>query len=486
MRKTLILGGPGAGKTTRLLNIMEVALESGVPPQEIAFCSFTRAAVQEARNRAMQRFGLSDKELPYFRTLHSLAFREQGLTRKDVLGEEQLQAIAEATGELIANAMPGMLDMPAAKKNADELMTIDHMARSTGKGLRRTWEDHGGDVDWFRLLRFSKAYRLFKLENNYKDFTDIITDYGASNLPPARVKLAILDEAQDQTMAQWKVAEKAFRSAEDFYAAGDDDQSIHRWAGAAEDYFLGLDFPREVLPLSHRLPIEIFEFAANLALQITHRFSKKWGSTGRHGLVEWIAQPEEVDLSSGTWLLLGRTRAQLSTYANFAREQGVVYRLKNELSVKPAHVVAIKAYESLRAGKRVEAYDVAEALKAMGVPRELKESSTYTARELGLDCSPIWHDALIRIPLDDREYYLICLRRGEKLDAEPRVRIDTIHGVKGAEAQNVLLGTDLTYRTHKGYQLDPDSERRVFYVGATRASERLFLLSPKTPYGFPL
>lgn len=485
MNRTLILGGPGAGKTTELLSIMEKAMATGVNPSRIAFVSFTKAAVQIAKDRAVKQFGIDERELPYFRTLHSLSFRELGLNRNDVLGEEHLAELAEATGELITDVMP-MSDAPAMRRNADELLTIDHLARTTRRGLEGAWRDHGGEVDWFRLKRFSDAYRIYKAERQLLDFTDMLSAYVHTDLPPAPVDLAIMDETQDFTLMQYAVAERAFAGAEDLYAAGDDMQSIHRWAGAAEDYFLSLPYARRVLPLSHRLPQEIFDLAENVAGRVSRRYEKEWHSSGRHGRIEWVNRPEEVDLTSGTWLLLARTRAQLNQLITVARDQGVVYSVKGEPSVKHSHVVAIKAYEALRAGKRVEALDVQEALRACGISRELKESATYTALELKFDVTPIWHDALIRIDLDDREYYLACLRRKERLDQEPRVKVETIHGAKGAEADNVLLLTDLTYRTQRGYEMDPDSELRVFYVGLTRASRGLFLVSPKTAYGFPL
>lgn len=485
MQQTLVLGGPGAGKTTKLLNVMEQALMNDVPSTAVAFVAFTRAATNEATTRAAEKFGVTEKELPYFRTLHSLSFRELGLGRGDILNEEHLAELSEATGELITEVNP-MTDAPASRRNADELLTIDHMARTTMKGLEGAWRDHGGDVDWFRLKRFSDAYRNYKRDRNLLDFTDLLTTYLYADIPPVRVEEAIIDEGQDLTRLQWAVAEKAFRDVKKLWVAGDDLQSIHRWAGAAEDYFLSLPYRREVLPLSHRLPIEMFDLAESVAARVSRRYAKDWKSSGRHGLVEWVNRPEEIDLGSGSWLLLARTRAQLAALTSTARDQGVVYSVKGELSVKPTHVQAIKAYEALRAGKRVEATDVSAALQAAGVKRKLNEGSTYTARELEFDATPIWHDALIRISLADREYYLSCLRRKEKLDQAPRVRIDTIHGVKGAEAEKVLLLTDLTYRTHRGYELDPDSEHRVFYVGLTRASRELYLCSPKTAYGYPL
>lgn len=483
MKRTLVLGGPGAGKTHYLLQIMEKALRRGVDPGRVAFVSFTNAAVDEARERACKLFGLTPKDLPYFRTTHSLCFRELGMHRNDVVSEEHLGEVAELTGELFTGELS---DGPALGRNADPLLTLDHYARTTLQSLRDAWQEHGSDVEWFRLLRFSDAYRQYKTDNDLSDFTDMLDNYVNSSLPAISVDVAIVDEMQDLTQLQHRVVEKAFSTTSELWVAGDDDQSIHRWAGAAEDYFFSLPFERVVLPLSHRLPFEIFNLSQTVVARIKKRFAKQQSSSKPGGRVEWLGSSDEIDLRAGQWLMLARTRGQLRPLVEVAREQGVIYRVKGRSSVDEEHVSAIVAHEGLRAGRRLEGTECLRAMQAAGVNRPVDETRTYTAAELGYDASPIWHDALIRIPLDDREYYLACRRRGEDLTSSPRVRIETIHGAKGLEAESVVMSTDMNFRAQRGYELDPDSEHRVLYVGLTRASQCLQLLAPQTAYGYAI
>ena len=73
--KTIVLGPPGTGKTTTLLNEVEKYLKE-TDPNRIGYFSFTQKAAYEARDRAMAKFNYSEDDLPYFRTLHSLAFRQ--------------------------------------------------------------------------------------------------------------------------------------------------------------------------------------------------------------------------------------------------------------------------------------------------------------------------------------------------------------------------------------------------------------------------
>ena len=52
-----------------------------------------------------------------------------------------------------------------------------------------------------------------------------------------RLKVLILDGAQDCTPLQWSVIYKMAMKADRIYLAGDDDQGIYKWNGADPKYF---------------------------------------------------------------------------------------------------------------------------------------------------------------------------------------------------------------------------------------------------------
>ncbi len=450
-RRLLLLGPPGTGKTTRLLQEMEKRLKAGTPPNRIAFVSFTRAAIRDAKDRACAEFNFTYDDLPLMRTLHSLAFYLLGLRRSDVFGREALQDLSDLTGEELTGKLE--LDAPTLGERGDALLALDQYARSALTPLDEAWQVHGATLDWYRLQRFVAAYDLLRRQMGVVDFTDMI-ERAVANGVRVDADVALVDEAQDLTPLQWKFVESTFRDVPELIVSGDDDQNVYAWAGASSTALLDFTGEKEVIAQSHRLPRAVWQVATEVASGIGRRYQKDFLPTDREGSVEWIARADEIDLEKDTWLLLARTRRQLTELVAVARDQGVIYALGDRSSADPEHVAQIIEYERFRAGD----------------PN-----------------LPLWHDALASIPLETREYYLSCLRRDKRaLSDPPRIRVTTIHGAKGLEAQHVVLLTDLNARILRGAELDPDAERRVLYVGVTRARESLYLVEPRSGRGYEL
>lgn len=477
---TLVDGGPGAGKTEALIGVVEDALARGVRPDRVAYWAFSRAAAREARSRAMAKFGLAEDDLPHFRTIHSHCYRALGIRRDEVVSDAALAEFAEIVGEQGTWSARESSTVPA-----DGLLGVFDYARATAKPLRDAWEEHGGDLDWFRLDRFARSYDAWKAGEGLLDFGDMLSRY-VERGAPLDVDVTIVDEVQDLSPLQWAVVDRATAGVE-LWIGGDEDQAIHRWAGADPGRLLAHGGATVVLQASHRLPKAVFAVAAGILSRIEVRRDKPMGPhpDAPEGAVEWASRVDEVDLSSGSWLLLARTRHQLKALAAAARAAGTHYSLSGVDAVDEKVVRAIRAWEALRAGKTVLGDDAARALAALGRDVDLDPSGEFDADDLDLPSPlPLWHDALTAIPLDEREFYLACLRRGEKLVGPPRVRVETIHGAKGLEADKVLLVTALTPRVRRGLALDPDAEARVFYVGATRARRELFLVASPDGRGF--
>jgi len=64
------------------------------------------------------------------------------------------------------------------------------------------------------------------------------------------------------------------------------------------------------------------------------------------------------------------------------------------------------------------------------------------------------------------------------------IKLSTIHGAKGAEADNVILMTDVSPATYEN--IENDSEHRVWYVAVTRAKKKLYIVQPQTDMYYDL
>ena len=95
---TQVFGPPGCGKTEFLMRLIDDALAEGMRPEEIAFVSFTRKSIDEARDRAKGRFHLSDTQLRNFRTLHSTGFSALGLRHEDIMSSVDYTTLGRMLG----------------------------------------------------------------------------------------------------------------------------------------------------------------------------------------------------------------------------------------------------------------------------------------------------------------------------------------------------------------------------------------------------
>ena len=72
------------------------------------------------------------------------------------------------------------------------------------------------------------------------------------------------------------------------------------------------------------------------------------------------------------------------------------------------------------------------------------------------------------------------MRRDKNFYKSKNIKISTIHASKGGEADNVMLLTDLPTKVESNLSNKINDERRVFYVGVTRAKKSLHIISSQS------
>lgn len=494
MKQNLILGPPGCGKTTYLLNKVQEEMENGCHPSRIAFVSFTRKAANEAITRALTKFNITREEFPFFRTLHSLAYQQLGLRREQVMGARQYQALGLALGLTFSDYMDFEEGLPVSAKSGDQVLYIVSMARATLRTLQEQFDAYlSGEVSWFRVKQFADALAEYKRSTQMLDFSDMLDNF-VDQCQPLDIDVALIDEAQDLSRQQWKMVRHAASRAKTVYIGGDDDQAIYRWSGADVDSFLNLPGDKIVLQQSYRLPRIVHGLVSRLSQRISQRYQKVWQPRDEEGSMQYLAALGDMEWLPGSYLLLARNRYLLERLEGFVRTSGIPYTIGNRSSVDPEAVAAIKGWERLRRGDALTADEVRGVYKFLrtgnGIKRGHKrlkgvaDESMLVLKDLqdthGLLRTDLWYEALDMIPAEEREFYQAALRRKEKLTRPPRVHISTIHGIKGGEADHVLVMSDMAGRTYSEFNQHPDDEHRVAYVAASRARQSLSILLPQT------
>ena len=486
-----VFGPPGSGKTTFLLNVIQQELDSGVHPSQMGYFAFTRKAATEAKERAVEKFPQLNPEIdfPWFRTLHSLAYRCLGISNKDMMKPENFREFARESGIEIG-IDNGEEDFMV--KTDNPILNEINIARIRGVDLRTHYNRSQMEIEWFHFDYVERAYRHYKEANSLLDFTDLLERLveEAHRLPSLEV--LIIDEAQDLSRLQWRLVAELASKAKRSFLAGDDDQAVYNWAGADVNSFLGFEGNVTVLEQSYRVPAKVHELANTVVNRIRVRQPKTWNPREFEGAVKFYNDFEHVDISQGEWLILASANYMLNDMHNWIKSQGLLFERQGYRSINEAVITAVMGWETLRKGKEVPFPVVKQIYKHLDsnyikrghkMLRDLDPEGIFTMDYLkehhGLNTDVIWHEALTKIGEEKRDYIISLLRRGTKISGKVNIKLSTIHGAKGGEADNVLLLTDLSTKFANEYDKNPDDVNRLLYVGITRARQALHIVLPK-------
>jgi len=490
--KTIVLGPPGTGKTTTLLNLVEKYLKK-INPNRIGYFAFTRKAAHEARDRAIAKFNLTEEDLPYFRTLHSLAFRRLGIQKQNVMEKRHYADLGNKLGFPV-DYEENEQEMNGIFSTKSDYLRIIQLAKLRNISFEKQYDlkEHTQDVEFNKLKIIANELERYKKEYGLIDYNDMILNFIRSNSSP-NFDVVFIDEAQDLSLMQWKMVKTIWNRTTDNYIAGDDDQAIFKWAGADVDSFIALDGKFIRLTQSHRVPAKIHELAMKIISKVNNRIPKLWKPKMKEGKLTIHSNFRDIDMSQGEWLVLTRTRSLLDELEDILYQKGYFYKNKFKKGYESDLYESITQWEKWRKGGTLDYQTISNIFSYIS-PRQLEKekialmnkSDFYSLKDCqkkyGLLTEKVWYEALDEAPFRRVSYIRKMRQNGEKLNQDPRITLSTIHGAKGGQCQNVVLLTDLTRRTYEEYEKRPDEVNRLFYVGATRTKEHLHIVEPKDVY----
>ena len=490
--KTIVLGPPGTGKTTTLLNLVDKYLKK-INPNRIGYFAFTKKAAHEARDRAIAKFNLTEEDLPYFRTLHSLAFRRLGIQKQNVMQKRHYADLGNKLGFPV-DYEENEQEMNGIFSTKSDYLRIIQLAKLRNISFEKQYDlkEHTQDVEFNKLKIIANELERYKKEYGLVDFNDMILNFIKSNSSP-NFDVVFIDEAQDLSLMQWKMVKTIWNRTTDNYIAGDDDQAIFKWAGADVDSFIALDGKFIRLTQSHRVPAKIHEIAMKIISKVNNRIPKLWKPKMKEGKLTIHADFRDIDMSQGEWLVLTRTRSLLDELEDILYQKGYFYKNKFKKGYESDLYESITQWEKWRKGGTLDYQTISNIFSYIS-PRQLEKekialmnksdfySLKYCQKKYGLLTEKVWYEALDEAPFRRVSYIRKMRQNGEKLNQDPRITLSTIHGAKGGQCQNVVLLTDLTRRTYEEYEKRPDEVNRLFYVGATRTKEHLHIVEPKDVY----
>ena len=488
----IILGPPGTGKTTKLLEICKQKKEEGIGWDKIGFFSFSQKAAYEAKDRAREKFQASREDLVHFRTLHSFAYRNLAIDDNNLFKKKNWKELSSLVGwDLNFDES----DESIYTNTNHKFVNLINLARLKNTELLEEWRrSEDRSMSWDRLQYLDDIITGFKDENNLYDYTDMIVRY---TLDPIinNFDVLFIDEAQDMPTIQYEMIDKLIKHSKETFIAGDDDQAIFRWMGADVDRFIDLKGSVQVLDKSYRCPERIFRLANTIISKVSNRRQKTWSPKSEQGKVKRVTHLRHIDLTEGNWLILGRTKKiRNEMIEGHLKSLGMWYGRGDHRPISRTVLNAIYAWNRLQDNQTISYGDVQYIYNQIVAKGRLKRGAKtfkdedkdkiYTLdilkKDHGLLVDGQWYEVMNKISEYDVAYIRRLLDLGEDLQKEPRIKTSTIHQAKGGECDNVVVLTDIGKIVYKSYTKNPDDEHRVFYVAVTRAKENLYIVDPQT------
>lgn len=503
-----VIAGAGTGKTRAITHRLAYAVDIGViDPQRILALTFTARAAGEMRTR-LRALGVPNvaartfhaaalKQLMYFWP-HVLGGRFPSLltTKTGFLGEAINRANVSATkSNTVLRDVAGEIEWAKVIGLAPDeyIKAVDDYARPIRVSNNK--------VDATQIAKVYEAYESLKKQERAIDFEDVILltvgmleeERDVRDRVRDQYRYFTVDEYQDVSPLQQRLLDLWLGKRDDICVVGDPAQTIYSFAGATPAFLLNFTnkYPgAEVIRLTsgYRSTPEIIN-TANTILR-SASLGHELDAINEHGekpeAQGFKTEKEEIDalvnliqkdLTNGIHgyeiAILARTNSQLESFEAALNAAGIENQIRNaERFFNRTEVreilKAIRSASVLSEGDWLA--DLRDAMKPFG-ESEYVRAFLQLARELETEGLTSLRGFLRE--LEDRA-------EQNNPPTLPGVALATLHAAKGLEWKKVYLAGVSADILPWGSQ-PAEEERRLFYVGVTRAQQSLVI----SYYGVP-
>lgn len=496
-----VLAGAGSGKTTTITRRIANQVVSGsFAPDQILAVTFTDKAAGEMRGR-LARLGAGEVRA---RTFHAAA-----LAQLKVLGTDPPSDLLPSKA-LALRQLGNSLPRPYRFRPAADLATEVEWAKNrriSADAYLSSLNAHEPPIPAELMASIYKRYERGKRERNVIDFEDVLelairmfqTDADAHERFAARYHAFTVDEYQDVNLLQETLLRLWLGRRDDLCVVGDDYQSIYGFTGATPEYLLEMPrrFPRTKvvrLEANYRSTPQVLGVANRLVASLggapkVLRATRPDGPTAGFrsfestqaeldGLVAVIRALQQAGVPLEEMAILYRLNFRSEDYEEVLAREGIVYQVRDG-----AFLTRTSARQMTASLRRSAARDVADQV------RKLARRAGYV-EELpdGVGDQEVTRQNDLRrlIALAEGFDDGVATAADFVRDIESRfgagdgrgINLLTYHRAKGLEFEAVFLPRaedgELPFKRSRSVEAVAE-ERRLFYVGITRAKTHLWI-----------
>ena len=285
--------------------------------------------------------------------------------------------------------------------------------------------------------------------------------------------------------------------------------SIYKYIGSEHSYLMnGWAYTsKEIMRKSYRCTQEILNFGESIIQPCEDYFdreitSEKVGSKVIHYTHRGRWTPDPLD----DWLVIGRTNHTVSKMTKWLTDKNVPWVSTDGTEngyIGPRKRRVGEIFHRIKTGRKITGGEWGYAIDDIPVSygkipflvRGTKSAAKSNKWVRSCEYMPIdlldtgaTPQLLEAIETSDWSMFDPAFKKfssavadyGVEVATNPKIRAGTIHSVKGDEAENVILynrQSSIIREANRGDSQGQDEERRVWYVGATRAKENLIVFS---------